>query len=189
MSMQILLEALPPPGEGKTVAELSKATGIDRKNVAKSCTKLMNRGLVIRPKLGTYRLSDNGLEVRSSGHKFTSGPKGPTLKHRPKNKKTIRSKVWTCLRNTGGAITVPEIQALIEGGSYTNIQHYLRDLTQAGYVAKLARRVPGTAPTSSGSGQYLLVKNTGPLAPTIYQGKKVIFDGNTDETIALGGAS
>jgi hypothetical protein len=56
-------------------------------------------------------------------------------------------------------------------------------------VVKLGRRVQGTAPTSNGFGQYLLLKNTGPLSPTYDSDKGEVYDANTGESMVIGGGS
>jgi len=89
-----------------------------------------------------------------------------------------------------GKFTVPEILRLaaqpgVRGGSADNLHRYLRALEAAGYVRRLPVREPGTAPGSNGYVRWLLVRDSGPVAPTIRRDGTVL-DRNSGEIISSG---
>ncbi len=188
-----LMDALPPPGEPVTVAQLAASVGLARKDVARSLGRLLDRNMVERPTLGTYRLTELGLTARSAGTVSKNGPRGPlTGRRRPRRKGTLRSRLWHALRRSGKA-SIPELVTLAAAGDEANASHnasqYLRALERAGYLTRMARRDPGTAPNSPGFIRWLLIpdRNSGPMAPVWRAKAAVVFDPNTGETFPLTG--
>jgi biotin operon repressor len=177
---QDLLNALPPPGGCKSVAELAEEIGIGRRQVARSFEILQRHGLAETPRRGCYRLTRTGEMARGSGVKIKSGPRGPHTRRRRVVGGTLRSRLWRALRHLRKA-TIPELLT-IAGASgkapENNAQRYLGCLRRAGYVQKLRRREAGTAPTSPGFAIYLLVNDTGPLAPVWSTKNDSLFDPN-----------
>jgi hypothetical protein len=62
-------------------------------------------------------------------------------------------------------------------GAKSNLQKYLQHLKRAGYLAEVKRAAP-TSLTSNGEKRYLLIRNTGPLAPILKITKAQVFDQN-----------
>src|SRR5690606_11204249 len=100
---------------------------------------------------------------------------------------TFRQRVWKTLRLRRNASSFELIANASAGekAAAENLYHYLRALERGGYVQRLARKAPGTAVTSNGYAVWLLLKDTGPLAPIVSTSKKALRDPNTDEVISL----
>lgn len=171
---------------------ITRESALDRKQVANACDKLVAHGYLARQtyadgrvKPGKYRLTAEGRIALEAGANLKSGPKGPSGKAR-NTAGSLREKVWRLLRIRQKA-SVPEVVALLCDGDATakeiecttnNVQKYLRALRATGYLADM-RREPGSKPTSNGFKRYLLVRDTGPLAPT-RRGKDRVYDPNEE---------
>lgn len=154
-------------------------SGLARRQAANACGKLVAHGLLARQtdadgsvKPGKYLLTPDGRIALEAGVSIKSGPKGAHGKPR-KTGGSLREKVWRLLR-IRRKVSVPEAVALLCDGDASvqdienttnNVQRYLRALRLTGYLADM-RREPGAAPSSNGFKRYLLVRDTGPLAPT-----------------------
>lgn len=171
---------------------ITRESGLERKQVINACDKLVAHGFLVRQthtdgktKPGKYRLTAEGRIALEAGANLKSGPKGPSGKARD-TAGSMRDKVWRLLRIRQKA-SVPEVVALLCDGDATekqiecvtnNVQKYLRALRATGYLADM-RREPGAKPTSNGFKRYLLVRDTGPLAPT-RRGKDRVYDPNEE---------
>lgn len=169
-----------------------RVSGLERKQVINACEKLVTHGFMIRQtysdgkvKPGKFRLTDEGRIALEAGANLKSGPKKPSGKARD-TAGSLREKVWRLLRIRQKA-SVPEVVGLLCDGEATaktietttnNVQKYLRALRATGYLIEM-RREPGTKPTSNGFKRYLLVRDTGPLAPT-RRGKDCVYDPNEE---------
>lgn len=162
-----------------SLADVAREAGLDRTQVANACDKLVAHGYLARQlyadgkvKPGRYTLTHDGRIALEAGAKLKSGPKGPHGK--PRNTAgSLRDKVWRLLRIRQKA-SVPEIVGLLCDGDApvmqikgvtNNVQKYLRALRLTGYLADM-RREAGDKPGSNGHKRYLLVRDTGPTAPT-----------------------
>ncbi|MEQ8396451.1 hypothetical protein [Thalassobaculum sp.] len=155
-----------------TPEEIADGTGIERRAVVKGVCKLIARGYAERAERGCYRLTPDGADFRASGARLTCGPAGKLSQtiRRPR-KITLQDMLWRALRSSRKA-TLPDLLRLCDrdGGANTACgQRYLRALQLAGYVRRLPRRdrSAATAPTSNGYAIWLLVRDTGPLAPSL----------------------
>lgn len=183
-----ILGAIGAADDCVTVAEIAAATEVGRRQVARSCGLLLRRGLVARKRRGRYALTEAGRAALEAGAKLRSGPKGAHEGRPSPRSGTFRERLWRALRLLEKA-TVPELVTLAAKGDerdpVNSAQRFLRVLDRAGYVVPLKRRAPGTAPTSNGHKRWVLVKNTGPLAPVHRQSRKAVFDPNTGQTISI----
>lgn len=171
---------------------ISRVSGLERKQIISACEKLVTHGFLIRQtysdgkvKPGKFRLTAEGRIALEAGANLKSGPKKPSGKARD-TAGSLREKVWRLLRIRQKA-SVPEVVGLLCDGEATaktieattnNVQKYLRALRATGYLIEM-RREPGTKPTSNGFKRYLLVRDTGPLAPT-RRGKDCVYDPNEE---------
>ncbi|MNV18589.1 hypothetical protein D3C71_1094200 [compost metagenome] len=174
------------------LADIVRESGLERKQVISACDKLVSHAFLSRQqysdgkvKPGKFKLTPEGRIALEAGANLKSGPKGPSGKARD-TAGSLREKVWRLLRIRQKA-SVPEVVALLCDGEATtqtverttdNVQKYLRALRATGYLVEM-RREPGTKPTSNGFKRYLLVRDTGPLAPT-RRGKDCVYDPNEE---------
>lgn len=192
--IQKLLDVLPIDGSCMLVPAIAKASGLSKRDVSKGCIKLVSRGLVTRAEIGCYKLSEAGIAARAAGKKLTSGPMGAHTGVRVWTD-TLSERLWRALRASQKA-TIPELLVLAAPSGAPSdreeelrrsdlARHYLNGLVAAGYVAKMARREPGSAATSNGFIKYFLVKNTGPKAPFVRRKRGVLYDPNNGESVPL----
>ncbi len=173
-------------GGCRTIAELAEMAGIDRKKVSTTMCRLILRGLAERVERGCFRLTERGMQSARDGEVIRSGPqKRHSGLTRPR-RNSFRQRAWAAMRMSG-KFTVPEILRLAarpgtRGGSADNLHRYLRALEQAGYVRRLPVRQRGTAPGSNGFIRWMLVRDSGPQAPTVRRDGSVL-DRNTGEII------
>lgn len=101
---------------------------------------------------------------------------------------TFQARLWRALRIQKKG-TLDDFIALAEPGGMkgprTTADHYFRALHRCGYLGVMARRRPGTAPTSNGHRVFILIKNTGPRSPRLAKGGKYVRDLNTGETFDI----
>lgn len=171
---------------------IARVSGLERKQVINACDKLVRHGFLIRQtysdgkvKPGKFRLTGEGRIALEAGANLKSGPKKPSGKARD-TAGSLRERVWRLLR-IRQKTSVPEVVGLLCDGEATaktieattnNVQKYLRALYVTGYLVEM-RREPGTKPTSNGFKRYLLVRDSGPLAPT-RRGKDRMYDPNEE---------
>lgn len=176
------------------LAAIAKHTGLTNRQVADACAKLVQHGYLARQtysddsvKPGCYTITDLGKAALDQGTRMTSGPKGPTGKTRPKDN-SLRERAWRCLRIRRKA-SVPELVGLlIDAGASqeqikaaeNNLQHYFRPLVRAGYLTEMRREAPQSM-TSNGAKRYLLVRDTGLLAPISQPSQSKVYDQNEEK--------
>ncbi|ARE40879.1 hypothetical protein RGUI_2738 [Rhodovulum sp. P5] len=172
-------------GDGRATDELAHALGLSRRQVSRAAALLIRRGLAERLGPGCYRLTGEGRGAAAAGASITSGPTGPTGAVSRPGKDTFRDRAWRSMRQRR-AFTVNDIlcdAARDEKNSRNNALSYLGRLRRAGYVRELPRRQSGVAPTSPGFKQFLLVKDTGPLAPVWRSRRGCLHDPNIGEDV------
>ncbi len=180
-----ILAHMPAEGECSTVEDLSNATGIDRKRVAKFCDTLVRNKLATRQRPGCFLVTAAGARVRDAGTVIKSGPKRSlTGQRQPKD--TLRQRAWNAMHRLE-KFTAPDLAALAARGQETdangNVSAYLRKLSAVGVVGVLPIREPGTAMTSNGFKRYrLLIADLGPLSPTVRHDGSV-FDRNAKRVL------
>lgn len=177
-------------------SDLVNACELTTKQVCTACTTLEKHGYLLRQKYadgsvkpGHYQLTELGVNAIAGGMKsmrLTSGPKAPHGTPRS-NAGTLRERVWRLLRIKDGATAMSVtdlLSTLIDAdgnvninGAKNNVQKYLQQLKRAGYLAEVRRAAP-TSLTSNGEKRYLLIRNTGPLAPILKVSKSLVFDQN-----------
>lgn len=99
----------------------------------------------------------------------------------------LRERAWWLARTTR-RFTLDELLLTLadgtEGDAAGNLGKYLRGLERVGVLRRLARRVPGLAPTSNGHVIWRLVRDLGPLAPVWRQrGGGAVWDPNKGELL------
>lgn len=188
-----VLQALARDGAWRCCRDVAAVAGLSRRTVANRIQRLKARGFV---EIGTrgrtagfYRLTALGRRVVDTGVSDLARTKRGALTQaaprRPK-KKTARDRAWWHLR-TNGRLTLTEILTLMDWGARnpTTVAVYLRDLWRAGYLEVARHRAPGTAPTSNGDIRWMLMKNTGPLAPVVQRGRGRVWDPNSKSFAAF----
>lgn len=163
--------------------QIKQQLGLDWRQTTNAARNLDRRGYLLIAKDGQYQLSDAGMVAAADGVTVRSGPRGK-VKIMPD---TFRQRAWNAIRFrksfTIGDIVMDAAKTADEGQPNDNAARYLNRLKQAGYIAELARRQPGTAPSSNGFKRYTLRLNTGPLAPVFRAEAGVMFDPNTGEDV------
>lgn len=158
-------------------------TGMERKQIARACDVLVERELVVRIKPGCYHCLPAGVVLIETGGAVKSGPQGETAAKRHTG--TLRVKAWRAMRQRK-KFSLKDIIVLVANGDERdiagNVGKYLRALERTGYLTRMPRREPGLATTSNGHLRYLLVRDSGPLAPVSRTGKATVYDPNTEET-------
>lgn len=164
-----------------TLDQLEGHTRLERSRIIDSADVLVKRGFINRSGRGCYQLTESGATTIETESALKSGPKG-----RMPRRKTwgLRQKAWLVIRNKR-KFTLDDIKLTIckgdERNAHSNLSKYLRSLVQTGYLKILPRKVPGNSPTSNGRQVYLLVNDTGRLAPVWRQACYSVFDPNTSE--------
>lgn len=173
-----------------SVPELARTTGLSLEQVSRSACILVRRKLAIREVVGMYRISEAGIEAIASGKSIASGPQAP-LAGIKVIRDSFRQRLWRAIRLERKG-TIGDFVGLIlgptedEAKATANAQHYILNLCRAGYMVRLPGKAAGTAPTSPGFGRYLMVNDTGPLAPAFRRaGGRHLYDANTGDKIPL----
>lgn len=175
-------------GACRTIEELEKALGLSRRQVSDGAAKLAYRKFLCRMERGCYQLTELGLKAAGEGQVIKSGPIGPdTGKVRAKVSNTFRDRAWRSMR-VRRQFTIADIvaDAAADGDTdpESNVGRYLRALGMAGYVKEMRERAPGTRLTSNGFKRFVLVKDTGPVAPVYRPKARTLHDYNLQEEIA-----
>lgn len=168
-----------------TIDQLCLSLGMPRRKVSNSAALLLRRDYLIRTAVGCYQLSEAGLTAAASGELITSGPNGPNEKVRA-FANTFRQRAWRSMRIRRAfsiADVVADAATEEDSNAASNAARYIHYLKSAGYVAELPRRRIGTALTSNGFKQFLIRRDTGPLAPVVRVSRKIIHDFNIGKDI------
>ncbi len=168
-------------------ARLVELTGYCPKQVENACGNLRRHGFIERTGQGCHRLTKAGAEAMASGYSLRAGPRGPQQSGQRRRAPGMRQRIWNCLR-MGKKLTVDDIVMLVLTGDErdpkSNVAKYLAGLRKAGYLMLLRKEAP-LNPTSNGANRWMLVSDTGPIAPVIRATRKVIYDPNLDAEIAM----
>ena len=183
-----LLRAL-AAAESRTLDDLVGATRVERGRVGTAIATLMSRGLVISVGPVCYALTAAGHRVVTSGREIRSGPRGLHTGVRRPVEDTLRARLWRALRLKRKA-SLPQLLTLAARGSERaaerNAWMYLRALHRAGYIQRLAMRAKGGSSSSRGHIRWLMLRDTGPMAPVVRPRHREVVDPNTGERFALG---
>lgn len=187
---QHLLNAvvLAAPEDCITEARMVELTGLTEKCVENCARRLRKAGFLYREDRDCYRLTVAGHEAVRAGARIVSGPKGPQQSGQRGRDPGLRQRVWNVLR-MGRKVTLDDILLLVlQGGERdpaSNVGKYLRALARAGYAHRYAmRETPGRL-TSNGAIRWLLVRDTGPLAPLLKRTGDRLYDRNTEAIVDL----
>lgn len=166
--------------------EVTTCLGRLMKNkLAERCNPVSERGQFPAPK-GIFRATAAGRKLIASGEAVTSGPKGNLTGVRTRKTDTFRARLWAALRAKKKAATFELIELARTSGDKgkheQNTYAYLKALVRAGVAAQMKTREKGFAVSSPGFARFALVKDLGPLAPTVCG--EFLFDNNARERIA-----
>ena len=180
-----ILRVLHVIGMEATAQQIADATGLTIEKVWDACETLANRGLIIRAKRGVYAINDAGETAVATGQEIKCGPQGPTG---PKIKKgTLCSRLWAAIRmerkNTVGGWLSLILPDGADKKANHNAQKYVCALCAAGYMTRLPGKQQGTALTSNGYTRYLLITDTGPLAPMVRRIERELYDPNIKRSV------
>lgn len=168
-NMEAVVRAIGPDA-CRTTAEISDAAGLDRKAAIEACCKLVVSELIERVEVGCFRLTPAGRDVASGARIIKSGPRGRMGKTRVSRSTTLRQRAWAAMR-LQKRFAVTDIVTLAATGRDNDPEAHLvgwfRALTKAGYLAELPRRIAGTAPSSPGYKCWVLLRDTGEMAPLV----------------------
>lgn len=172
-------------GACMTVDQVSAGLGINRRQVSDAAASLLRRDYLMKMAIGCYQLTEAGLAAARAGEVITSGPVGKTGAI-PRYKDTFRQRAWSSMRFNGRFTIGQVVRAAARDGETNareNARKYISQLCRAGYVKELPRRAPGTAISSNGFKRFMLVRNSGRIAPVYRMEYRVMHDFNTGEDV------
>ncbi|MCZ4273329.1 hypothetical protein [Maritalea porphyrae] len=172
-------------GTCKTIDQLESELALNRRQISDGARLLIIRGYAERIELGCYRLTELGQDATMNGEVITSGPiSKDSCTIRKPFANTIRQRAWRTMR-MGDAFTIPSLTMAAATNKdkqpENNLQRYVKALVKAGYLVAYPVPQKGNRVGSNGFKRYRLINNTGPHAPTMRRGKKVLFDRNLNE--------
>lgn len=170
-----------------TLDDIERLNPCSRHEIIKVMSRLISRGAVERLENGVYRLTDFGESLKTNGNLkiFHSGPYGQYNRNK-RSSDTLRNRIWRLIL-LNRKVTINELVGLAIDGAEkdptNNIRKYLRALVKSGYLREMPRRLKGDVPGSNGFKQYMLIKDSGHLAPVMRSDKKEVYDPNTGEVV------
>lgn len=171
-----------------TEQRLVELTKLTPKQVENACQRLLRHEFIARSGQGCHRLLPAGIQAIEQGQALHSGPKGPQESGQRQRNPGMRQRIWNALRS-GKKLTIDDvIMRVAEGDEQdprSNVGHYIRALAQAGYVLEMPIREKPMNLTSNGAKRWLLISDTGPLAPTVRVSRKTIYDPNLEREVAM----
>ena len=179
-----LLQAL-SDGSCRTIADLADALDLTRRQVSDAAACLLRRDYLMRMSAGCYRLTDEGVAAAAAGEVIRSGPQGPRDRVRIASH-SLRARAWRAMRVRRRFTLhdlISDAATAADRAPGDNIGHYLRALRASGYLTELPKRARGTTLTSNGFKRWMLVRDTGPLAPVALSKKAAVHDQNTGEDV------
>lgn len=169
-------------GGPKLTRDLIDALGMTKAGVRDACKRLAARGLMQSVE-GLHGITEAGSLALAGGAEVVSGPaKGGCVE---RYKGSLRARTWRGLR-IRRKVCLDDLLPLVLSAGDTkeaerkvrqNLSHYLKALTQAGYLALLPRRGETL--------RWLLVRDTGPCAPAWHKAQRTVTDANTGEVHIL----
>jgi DNA-binding IclR family transcriptional regulator len=179
MSTTALLAAFRGRRKAVSVGALAAACGLRRSEALRALVRLARRDLVSREPgagPGSYLLT-------TAGHAFASA----SAARRGQRPTSLAERAWAALRQLRKA-TVADLTQLASRGTErrpeARVRTYLGVLKRAGYVGTLRGRVPGATPGTTVK-RYVLLRDTGPLAPRWQRSHDRMLDLNTGEAFPL----
>lgn len=182
LAHHVLIECARAPQQLFTLGDLAARIDRPAKNVGMACAALCRRELLEHPTHGHYRILPDGLALLDSGKALRSGR---TAQIYPK---TLRHRVWKALGQRRKA-TLRDLLRLASTGTEeaaaSNVRRYLRALEQGGYLLRVKARAPGDTSASNGRMQFVVLRWTGPRAPSYDASRRTLHDPNTAVTQRL----
>lgn len=179
-----ILAALPQQGACMTLDEVAAATGLPPERITRLVTALNRNGLISMAQRGCYRRTPAGDAAIAAGTLPKSGPRGP--RGVPNTSQGgLAERLWRALRMLRRA-TLPELLEIADPRECRYDDHaarYLRQLKAAGVTGVSNRKVAGTALTSNGFKQHILLRDLGPKAPIWRQREKRLWDPNSSRYV------
>lgn len=173
---ELVLREIVETGDCVTPSQIVARTGLTARQVKHSLDVLTRNGLATTPRRACYRATE---AARQGETEVRSGPRaGVPQGRRLTPSDSLRGRTWWVLRKLrkGTLADIVELAAKAEKRPEAAIQAYLSILQRGGYVRAL--RLPAPA-------RYLLIRDTGPQAPSWSARYGTIYDPNTGEEIAL----
>ena len=175
------------PRDCITEARMAEITGLGEKQVEDATLRLRKHGMIKRTGPGCHRLTAAGRAACVAGARVRSGPRGQETGHRTRDA-GLRQRAWNALR-TGKKLTIDDIIMRAAAGGErdprANLGKYLRALARAGYVRQMPVREAALNVSSNGCVRWLMVNNTGPIAPVWRVSRDTLWDANICVEIAL----
>jgi len=172
-------------GDGKmTTDQIAEHLAmIDHKRVSAAACRLIQRGYVEREETGVYRLTDAGRSCLADGAAIKVGRHRRLHGQRYPQRDTVRQRAWTAMRLrrrfvAGDILTLVRRPDDDERRTREHLVRWFGELENAGYLARLPDRRGDGKPTSNGEIAWVMVRDTGEIAPTIKENGGV-FDHNT----------
>lgn len=179
-----LLQAM-QDGQPHQINDLKASLELSGRQVSDAATHLRLRGLATSVQIGVYKLSEKGIQAAKGGVRITSGPRVPHGKCLVHNK-TFRQRAWRAIRMRK-SFTFGDIAADAGRGEERqdteNAARFIRQLSKAGIVAALPRRVKGSTMGSNGFKKFILLKDLGPLVPVYRPAQNCFHDFNSGEDL------
>lgn len=168
-----------------TVDQLHESLGLERTQITSAVARMIGQEIIERVEIGCYQLTKIGLEAIENGLDIGLGKsKIPIESTNRDMADTVRQRAWNLMR-IRSTFSYDELAMAADRGNIKNtrksIQRYMCKLVAADYVIEFGPRIPGGKLTSNGFKTFMLVRNTGPLAPTFQEKKRRIFDHNNKE--------
>ena len=154
---------------------LAVALGASDRAVCYACVALAKKDLIVSSKPATgimvHKLTKSGSAALAQGRSIKSGPVRGSVRRPDSLRARNRRK-----------FSVPELCSMLCDGTAAdpedNLEQYILPLMQAGYLAVLPCSTDGVP-------RYLLIKDTGMLAPSWNKQRRCLSDPNTGEQITL----
>ncbi|HIJ84205.1 MAG TPA: hypothetical protein HPQ00_08375, partial [Magnetococcales bacterium] len=167
--------------------ELKIALGIQEKKLYEIMKTLQGRGLAAKQASGYWHLTTLGTTAAREGWKIRGGrPGGARPPRRPGW--TTRDKAWAALINRGGKGTLLDLAEEMDirnPGKLHNIGCYFGALEKSGHLTRSGKQDFSGAPTNPGRDVWLLINNTGPIAPMWRTSRQAVYDRNTKAVIDI----
>lgn len=172
-----------------TTDAIAKATGFVRPQVYAATGKLLARGYAERREIGCFALTEAGRAAFEAGCEIGLGPIRRQQKpRRMAGGASLRQRAWNVMAIMR-SFTIPDlVTAAARVGDRQpddNLRRFCRALVAAGYLQERPQRLPDHRPNSNGHKVFLIIKHTGPIAPSYRSTPKVLWDHNTCEEVAL----
>ncbi|MDH4122400.1 MAG: hypothetical protein OEV94_11925 [Deltaproteobacteria bacterium] len=164
---------------GLWLRDIRRCEGVSKSAIQQSLAVLARRRLITQPRRGVYELSRKAKIMER-----------PTINSRPlgvgiRSVGTYRERLWKTMRMSKG-FSLDDLVELAATGNEINprraAEKYVAALRKAGYVTNLTARDMQTGRIFSRKGRYLLVRDSGPLAPAWSHRNKTVTDHNSGET-------